>query len=124
MARLIDKDALVAEIERLKNTSLEYGYNTMQKVLADSGKDLSLGQLQYFLDTLEVKEVDLEKEILNYIGDEASCKYGKWTWYECNKMIRYFFALGLKAQHDNWKVVDNTNLPQEDRTKIYCVFTK
>ena len=31
---------------------------------------------------------------------------------------------GIKAQHDNWKVVDNTNLPQGDRTKIYCVFTK
>ena len=59
MEQYIPKAAVVAEIERLKNTSLEYGYNTMQKILADSGKDLSLGQLQYFLDTLGVKEVDL-----------------------------------------------------------------
>lgn len=55
MVQYINKDALIAEIERLKNTSLEYGYNTMQKVLADSGKDISLRQLQNFLDTLEVK---------------------------------------------------------------------
>jgi hypothetical protein len=60
MVHLIDKDALVAEIERLKNTSLEYGYNTMQKVLADSGKDISLRQLQNFIDILEVKEVQEE----------------------------------------------------------------
>ena len=46
---------------------------------------------------VEVKDVDLEKEILNHIGDEGSCKSGKWTWYECNEMIRYFFELGIKA---------------------------
>lgn len=63
---LIDKTALLAEIERLKNTSLEYGYNTMQKILADSGKDISLRQLQNFIDTLEVKEVGLEKESLTW----------------------------------------------------------
>ena len=60
MLHLIDKSAVVTEMERLKNISLEYGYNTMQKVLADSGKDISLGQLQYFLDTLETKEEDLD----------------------------------------------------------------
>ena len=39
-------------------------------------------------------EVDLEKEILDWIGDEGSCKNGKWTWDECNKMLRYFYGLG------------------------------
>ena len=51
-----------------------------------------------YKENLEAKEVDLDEEILNWIGDEASCKYGRWTWYECNKMIHYFFELGLKAQ--------------------------
>ena len=60
MEQYIDKSALVAEIERLKHTSLEYGYNTMQKVLADSGKDISLRQLQNFIDTLEVIEIGVD----------------------------------------------------------------
>ena len=68
MTQYIDKDALVAEIERLKNTSLEYGYNTMQKVLADSGKDISLRQLQNFIDTLEVKEVQEEPYVMSDKG--------------------------------------------------------
>lgn len=54
--KLIDKDAVVAEINKLRKTSLEYGYTTMSKVLADTGKDLVLGQLLHDIDTLEVKE--------------------------------------------------------------------
>ena len=60
MEQYIPKSVVLAEIERLKNTSLEYGYNTMQKVLADSGKDISLVQLQNFIDTLEVKEIGVD----------------------------------------------------------------
>jgi hypothetical protein len=60
MEQYIPKAAVVAEIERLKNTSLEYGYNTMQKILADSGKDLALEQLRYFLSTLEVIEIGVD----------------------------------------------------------------
>lgn len=90
MAKYIDKDALVAEIERRLWLLVPTMTFRQQRV--------ELEKLLSFIDTLEVKEVDLEKEILNYIGDEASCKHGKWTWYECNKMIRHFFELGLKAQ--------------------------
>jgi len=94
MAHLIDKDALVAEIERLKNTSLEYGYNTMQKILADSGKDLSLGQLQNFIDTLEVKEVDFQI----YVGEELENFLSKHKVYDDLDIAKHFFELGLKAQ--------------------------
>lgn len=31
MEQYLPKAAVVAEIDRLKNTSLKYGYNTMQK---------------------------------------------------------------------------------------------
>ena len=68
MEQYISKSALVAEIERLKNTSLEYGYNAMQRILADSGKEISLGQLQNFIDTLEVKEVDEEPYVMGKTG--------------------------------------------------------
>lgn len=62
MAQYIDKAALVAEIERRR------------KLVSDpvlSGDDLMIGErnalfdLLSFIDTLEVKEVDLEKEIEN-----------------------------------------------------------
>ena len=72
MAQYIDKTALVSEIERLKNTSLEYGYNTMQKVLADSGKDISLRQLQNFIETLEVKDPYIT--CIQYTDREAAIK--------------------------------------------------
>ena len=54
MTHLIDKDAVVAEIERLyeKHSSKEYRDEAA----------LVLEDLEDFLDTLEVKEVDLEKE--------------------------------------------------------------
>ena len=55
MAHLIDKDVLVAEIERLekKNNESENVY--------DFGTEHALKSILSFLDTLEVKEVDLEK---------------------------------------------------------------
>ena len=54
MAHLIDKSAVVAEIERLK---AELG-NTF----SDKWACGSLDNILSFLDTLEVREVDLEKE--------------------------------------------------------------
>ena len=52
--KLIDKDALVAEMERLyKEHSSKYECDEAALVLDD---------LEDFIDTLEVKEVDLEKE--------------------------------------------------------------
>ena len=98
--KLIDKDALVAEMERLyKEHSSKYECDEAALVLDD---------LEDFIDTLEVKEVDLDKEIKEQID-----KY-----YEnCNKKLeemgeddndisfltldgfaRHFYELGLKAK--------------------------
>ena len=49
-------------------------------------------------DIQEQPEVDLEKEIADWIGDEETCKDGKWTFYECDRMIRHFYELGLNAR--------------------------
>lgn len=43
---------------------------------------------------VEVKDVDLDKELENWLGE----RIGKWTGKECENMCRYFFELGLKAQ--------------------------
>ena len=116
----ISKSAVVAEIERLKNTSLEYGYNTMQKVLADSGKDISLRQLQNFIDTLEVKEVDLkhlEQEVKDFCYEYDDRKE-KWyelcpndrkllynpTWANFAMSIaKHFFELGISVNNKEHK---------------------
>ena len=102
MAHLIDKDAVVAEIERLKNTSLEYGYNTMQKILADSGKDLALEQLRYFLSTLKVKDVDINKEISQFIDanfEKATIGYK----ISLRRVAKHFFELGLSVSNKSQK---------------------
>lgn len=127
--KLIDKAALEAKIKKLKgkvNDNSSYC----------NGWQQALRMLEIELDTLEVKEVDLQKAIDDYIYTHDGRKRLalELDWKCCNltlkggdeiiKFAKHFFELGLKAQHDNWKVVDNTNLPQGDRTKIYCVFTK
>ena len=57
MAHLIDKSALVAEIERIKKEECPTdSYEGRCKLLW-------FERFLFFIDTLEVKEVDLEKEI-------------------------------------------------------------
>ena len=55
MAIFIDKDALVAEIERLRKK------NNESENVYDFGTENALKSVLSFIDTLEVKEVDLEK---------------------------------------------------------------
>lgn len=88
----IDKAAVVAEIEKwIKDARHRYTMSVVQFSLLDRIK--SLENLLSFLDTLEVKEVDLEKEFdkccENYPFDD-----------ECEVYIaRHFFKLGFrKAQ--------------------------
>lgn len=66
--KLIDKDALVAEIERLWN---EYKNND-----GDNKLTWFVAKLENFIDTLEVKEVDLEEKATQlsqkYFPDEEN----------------------------------------------------
>lgn len=106
--KLIDKDALVAEINKLRKTSLEYGYTTMSKVLADTGKDLALGQLLHNLDTLKVIEVDLDSDIRTYLTNhfniyEDGVLQSKESelplnTYDIIKVANYFFELGMRSK--------------------------
>jgi uncharacterized protein (UPF0335 family) len=133
MVHLIDKSALVAEIERLKEEALQkkgqckrHGLEKIMHQISAYNKILS------FIDTIEVKEVDLEKHLkedieevffdLNGVAVKGATHY--LTVEDVKDIAKHFFELGIKAQHDNWKVVDNINPPQADRNKIYCVFTK
>ena len=85
--KLIDKDAIMAEIERIE-------YETNYEPFTDNvlGKRMVCKDIKSFLDTLEVKEVDLEKEFdkccENYIFDDEYDAY----------IARRFFELGFKVK--------------------------
>ena len=88
MAQYIDKDALIAEIQKLKckideNSSYGHGWHD----------GLRMGE--FALDALEVKEVDLEKEISSYIQDNSINRYFR---VDTHDMAEHFFELGLKAK--------------------------
>ena len=87
--KLIDKSALVAEIEkRLKAQNKDRDFNYLQI------KELEA--ILSFLDTLEVKVVDLENEI-DFVKDA----YYYFTSDERDSMMkvaRHFYELGLKTQ--------------------------
>ena len=87
MAQYIDKDALVAEIDKRKigyNTDGKHTveYNTVKKILD-------------ILDTLEVKEVDLDEEIEKCLKRHSMLAVGK---KDFTDLAKHFFELGLKAQ--------------------------
>ena len=93
MKQYIDKAALVAEIERRR------------KLISDpilSHEDLMIGEenalfnLLSFINTLEVKEVDLEKEIELVKGDYEQVDVA-WN-NDFDFIAKHFFELGLKAQ--------------------------
>jgi hypothetical protein len=95
--KLIDKDALVAEIKKLiRKNELHLDDNVSdaaryQKVGAYS----VLNDLLHFLDTLEVKEVDLEKEIDECMKQYHMIAVGR---RDFSKIAKHFIELGLNAK--------------------------
>ena len=100
MANLIDKDALVAEIEKFKAEALQKKSQCKRHGLEKIMHQISVyNKMLSFIDTLEVKEVDLEKEIQDIF---QKYKNGYNGLIICNKtdfslIARHFFELGLKA---------------------------
>lgn len=102
MEQYISKSALVAEIENwIKEASHRYTLSKVQFSLSDRIK--SLENLLSFLDILEVKEVDLEKEIKHYFNKQPIITRSKGVDYQLipsgEKIAKHFFELGLKASN-------------------------
>lgn len=114
--KLIDKAALVAELEKrtdelydlLPNASkVEDGIITISEA-CNTGKYTALESFRKYIDTLEVKEVDLEREIDDYINEHFSeCDDGvlisdanstELTLLDVTSIARHFFELGVKVQ--------------------------
>jgi hypothetical protein len=99
---LIDKDALVAEIEKRFD---EYTSSILKHYDAyKEAKAQELGKILTIINTLEVKVVDLEKELDKYTTNNF------WALEENSespylvekddmlKIAKHFYELGLKAQ--------------------------
>ena len=101
MAHLIDRDALAAEIENIRKHYIE-------KEEFDIGWNFALDKILSFIDTLEVKEVDLEKEIKEQTDiyynmceeklKEMSDDDTDLSFLTLDSYAKHFFELGLKTQ--------------------------
>lgn len=110
---LIDKDKVVAEIERKMDklynllpdaSKVENGNITISES-CNTGKYMALESFKKFLDTLETKEVDLEKEVRKFIKDNCTSLEEPdeflTTLMQLDDMVifaKHFYELGLKAK--------------------------
>ena len=92
MKQYIDKSALVAEIEKL------YKKNTDRCSIEGIAAAAQLRMVLDFLDTLEVKEVDLEKEVDKWYQNKASKEFENVFYDDIEECAKHFFELGLKAK--------------------------
>ena len=92
--KLIDKAALVAEIKRIEH---ETNYEPFTDEVF--GERVVCKCLKEFLNTLEVKEVDLEKEVNVFIDNEMKFLSDEVGYDTLSTIARYFFELGLSVSN-------------------------
>jgi len=90
---LIDKDALVARIENLENTYKKCPTRNSYEEGLKEGRLIGYKDALHKINTLEVKEVDLdfEQELYKAFGQVKDFTLGM-------RIAKHFFELGLKAQ--------------------------
>ena len=86
---LINKDVLVAEIDKRLHQLTDAAFDSM------IGRNLI--EIKDFLDTHEVKEVDLEKEVNEVFFKRTLKEADKLTHKQLMVIAKHFFELGLKA---------------------------
>lgn len=96
MTQYIDKDALVAEIKNLENTYKKCSTRTPYEEGLKDGRLIGYKDVLHIINTLEVKEVDLEKEYKMFIDHDN----GR-SMFETGK---HFFELGLKAKQTSEEI--------------------
>lgn len=109
--KLIDKDALVAEIEKkIKQYEKAFdspSFASYEASLIAKGKYRKLLDILQFIDTLDVKEVDLEKEIETHLKDCLDVKFPTTDIELIKKDVTYtakkFFELGMAASNKSQK---------------------
>lgn len=106
MEQYIPKSVVLAELKKRIRDYWSDSENTMGIY------PYALEEVIKYIDSLETKEVDLEKEIKEYISDEWSDEWSGdvGNWIRCRRgtrpmevedvkeIAKYFFELGLKTQ--------------------------
>lgn len=86
MAHFIDKDALIAEIEKFKENANKRG------AIGKVSTIVLCNELLSFLDTLdELQECDFDTAIERYIGQHRGELRG---YFDIRRIARYFYELG------------------------------
>ena len=100
MKQYIDKAKVVAEIEREKAYTQTLGDNAINSSMQQfyDGMVECCNRLLNILKTLEVKEVDLEKEFYDFLDTLIGKDNGHLSEDELFRIAEYFFELGLKAK--------------------------
>lgn len=95
MTKYIDKATVVAEIEKRKQ-EWKYGSSIEAKYKHEECDDILSS-----INTIEVKEVDLEKETKKWWNEHLHLNPKNQLWMDAYQSItfaKHFFELGLKVQ--------------------------
>lgn len=108
MKQLIDKSTLVAEIDSLQDATMDENRNFLSSY--HEGIFDGLSRVETFIDSLEMKDVDIEKEVANWWNEYYGCIKKNYTFegytghYMENSTIislaKHFFEMGLKTQKE------------------------
>ena len=97
MEQYIPKSALIAEAEKRIKTNKECMLG-LRNLDYYQGKVDALNEVLAFLDTLEVKEVDLDEEFDRYCANLYLIDLENEPYAELFECAKYFYELGLKAK--------------------------
>ena len=98
--KYIDTDKLIAEIKRIYNEDYEFLPSDLFESVQNFKDDLLMA-----LNTLEVEEVDLEKEIEEHADSMPMCEFTHDSEVEdyldwARKEFRHFYELGLNTRKE------------------------
>ena len=103
MESYISKSALVAEIDRLQEATMDKNQNFLSSY--HEGIFDGLSMLENFIDTIDTKEVeeepvsnDFEEEFDNYANGILACDIQFEPFTHLHNCAKYFYELGLKAK--------------------------
>ena len=113
--QLIDKAAVVAEMKKLQKRYSEAQTRNIYEEGLKEGRLIGYKDTLHKLDTIEMKEVDLDKEIKSFteglfhkVFDEDKSK-DDFDWDDIATVIeytaKYFFEVGFKSQNMEQKII-------------------
>lgn len=130
--KLIPKDAVLAEIEKIiaDETESIKCFERRRNVSEVQRSNARIGVLTHLrsrLNTLEVKEVDLKKEFSQWWKSERAKDYNVDVLYEMYsnvsmKLAKHFFELGLKVSNPlTW---EDIKILQEKSSEVFAEVAK